>query len=215
MRFGGLWGGIWAVVGLAAGISIGWWIGAAAACGTTCRFDVALFEAIGTWIGGLGISAVAGFYVLYRTHRDRADELAQAEHEATASARECALRFVPKGDALNGFQRVHIEFENKLNERVYDVGIRIDGKYVKQDRQVAPGRAWGTSVVSSAIGGLNGSYPNEEAFHAALKGEKVSPVVFTFTIRHFVFERTGREVSVVKRPEKVPIRRQQGGKSSV
>lgn len=205
MRFGILWGGTLAIVGLAAGIAIGWWIGAAATCGATCRFDVSLFEAIGTWTGGVGISAVAGFYVLYRTHRDRADALAQVEHEATAAARECALRFVPKGDDENGFHKVHIEFENKLDERVYDVRIRIDGKYVKEDRQVAPGRAWGTSVESSAIGGLSGSYPNAEALHAALKSENASPVVFIFTIRRFVFQRIGREVSVVNRPEKIPI----------
>ncbi|WP_460800077.1 hypothetical protein [Microbacterium sp. GXF0217] len=196
------WLVVGAVAGTVLGLVIGWSMGAWTTCGNSCSFDVALFEAIGTWVGGVGVAAVAGGYVGFRARRDRQAALIAAENEALALARDCAIRLTPLGDEHNGYHRVNIEFENKLAERVYAVGLRtIENEELRSDAQVGAGRTWGTAALLPTLG-LEEHYATELEARQALRRRGKSRVIFTCTIRGFVFERVGNIVSVVLRPDR-------------
>lgn len=191
-----------AVAGIVIGLVIGWSMGAWATCGARCGFNVALFEAIGTWVGGVGVASVAAGYAWFRARRDREAALVASENEALALARDCAIRFTPLGDEHNGYRSVHIEFENKLSERVYAVKlVTVDDEPLRVDAQVGPGRAWGTSAQLSALG-LEAHYATEVEVRTALRRGGKRRVIFIFTIRGFVFERVGNVVSIISRPDR-------------
>lgn len=209
---------IWlAIVGAVfVGVVIGWLIGSAATCGAGCGFDVALFEAIGTWTGGVGVALVGGAYAIYAARRNsrldkaEADRRAREEAErqevrerdsARALANMCALRFQPKPGAGPIYDRVHISFQNKIDEVVFAPTLRgVDGEVFQQDGQVAPSRTWGTTIPLSKLG-LSQTFADEVAARQALNDDGVKEqLTFEFTIRGYRFVRTGSTVELLSAP---------------
>lgn len=194
------WAG--AGIGLTIGLLVGWGIATFLVCGEACVFNVALFEALGTWVGGVLIAGVGATYAIYRTRRDTMDALLHAEAEALARARDCTIRFKPLGDASNGYSQVAIEFLNKLDERVFDVELLDEaGSTIRRDAQVAPGRGWGDKIPLESLG-LASNYPSQRAVSIAIKGRGRDSIVFCYSIHGFRFERTGNEIKVVGRPRR-------------
>ena len=202
---------------------IGWWTSLLVTCGDACTFNVALFDAIGTWVGGVAVATIAGGYALYRAGRDRADKAADEarvagvvrieaarafrdrEHEAVAMARACAIRFVPKGDEHNGYSKVHIVFANKLFVRVFDVALRLkSGETVRNDHQVHPERQWGEIVPMASLK-LSDYYSTAKEARKALNETGKFEVDFLYTIDGFRFQRTGKEIEVIQRPESTAV----------
>jgi hypothetical protein len=203
-------GGV-AAATLVGGAVGGFFVGMNAGCGTACGFDVALFEAIGTWVGGVGVALVAGYYTLSSNAARRTEEAAaklrkeeKAEakraRQARALAVMCTLRYEPLGDTENGFRRVSIEFENKLDVPVFwpDIvlsdGTRLGGK----DEQVFPGRSWGKDSQLAKLE-IEAKYPTELAAREAINATGRDTVVFEFTIRGYRFARTGRKIVALGR----------------
>lgn len=193
-----------AVVALVIGLVSGWWFGSQSACGPACGFDVGLFEAIGTWLGGVGVSAVGAWYTLSRRHADReaaaereAARKEAAEREIRVLALMCTVRFHPLRDAQNGYDRVHIEFENTLEEPVLWPHLwTSQGLDLGTDEQVWPTRCWGKETTLSSLG-LDASYPTEKSAREALNSEGRSAVIFEYTIRNLRFARTRNNVALL------------------
>lgn len=206
-----------AVAGVAvAGVAVGWLIGSAATCGAGCGFDVALFEAIGTWTGGVGVALIGGVYGIYAARRnsrlDKAEAARRAHEEAErqelrerdsarALATMCALRFQPKPGAGPIYDRVHISFQNKIDEVVFTPTLLgSDGEVFQQDGQVAPTRTWGTTIPLSKLG-LSQTFTDEVAARQALNDDGVKEqLTFEFTIRGYRFVRTGSTVELLSAP---------------
>lgn len=189
--------GMWVGIGAIGGVVAGWLLAVVLTCGPRCAFDVALFDAIGTWVSGVLIAGVGAAYALYRTRREREDAHSRELAEAFALARACAIRFRPLGDEEHGFTRVAIQFENKLDERVHDVELRYaEGTAIRRDVQVAAGRGWGAKVMLESLG-IAEKYPTARDASLALKRHGQAKVTFGYTIRGFRFERVGSDVSLV------------------
>ena len=165
-----------------------WWLGAWSACGSDCSFDTALFEAIGTWVGGVGITTVGGVYVWLR---NRSDSERQTT-EAWRVAYMCTLRCRPLWRA-GAWSKVQIEFTNHLLEHVTDVEVHlVGGATLRTDKVVAPGRTWGDSVPMDGLGLVA---PTDEQEARALVNSEVRPrVVFVFSVRGHRFLRSGSEL---------------------
>lgn len=203
-------GGV-AVAALIGGLALGFVLGMRAGCGNECGFDVALFEAIGTWVGGVGVALVAGYYTLSSNAARRSEEAAaklrKAEKAETRRAREartlavmCALRYQPLGDENNGYTRVSIEFENKLEEPVFwpDIVLSDGTRLGGEDEQVFPERSWGKDTQLAKLE-VETKYPTEMAARKAINATGRDTVVFEFTIRGYRFARTGREIVALGR----------------
>lgn len=186
--------------GVLIGLVAGWCLGSWATCGNTCEFDVALFEALGTWVGGVGVAAIAGGYALSRSTRDRAAALETAEHDALVLARGCVIRFVPIGDEHNGYRRLSLVFNNTLSEKVHAVSLHAsDGSSLQEDAQVNPSRSWGTAINYSDLG-LADHYASVRLAQQAVTRVIKERIVFRYTIRGFAFERTGNSIVITTRP---------------
>lgn len=171
-----------AVAGLAIGLTLGFVVGNRAGCGAPCGFDVGLFGAAGTWVGGVVIAGAVASYTLASqrdaklARKQAADEARAARDEAAlqearALAVMCAVRFTPLGDEANGYGRVDITFTNNIGEMVFWPKLLVgEGLNLGADEQVWPGRAWGKSTTLKSLG-LDDSYATENDARAAINSD--------------------------------------------
>lgn len=143
------------IVGGLLGLAVGWGLGAWTACGATCRFDIGLFEAVGTWVGGVGAIAVAVIGGLYARRRRRdAEEQRAAKIVDTAwrAASLCPLRIVLIGTEMGGYQKAEIRLWNRSGMDMAWPLISLDGAPGKTISILKPGRKWTTFVPLDGIG---------------------------------------------------------------
>jgi len=168
-------------------LGIGWAMGSWSACGSRCSFDTALFEAIGTWVGGVGIAAAASGYLWTRNRRDDERDARRVWHEAHL----CTLRSRPLqiGDS---WSKIQVEFTNPLSAPVAEVSMHlVGGPVLRGDSVVASSRTWGHSVSVEEIG--LSVPPNEAAARALINGEVRPNLVFIFSLEGHRFLRSGRD----------------------
>lgn len=202
---------ITAIAALVVGVGLGYLLATSITCGEGCVFNVALFDAVGTWVSGLGVSAVGGWFTLNANAARRAEkaarERAEKDEREAARLREarilaimCTLRYQPLGDPQNGYERVSIEFQNKLEEPVFwpDIVLSDGTRLGGEDEQVFPSRAWGKKTQLAKLE-IEAKYPTELAAREAINATGRDTVVFEFTIRGYRFARTGREVVALGR----------------
>lgn len=143
------------IVGGLLGLAVGWGLGAWTACGATCRFDISLFEAIGTWVGGLGAIAVAVIGGLYARRRRRdAEERRDADlvDAAWRAATLCPLRIVLIGNDIGGYQKAEIRLRNRSGTDMAWPVITLDGVPGKTISILKPGRKWTIPLPLAGIG---------------------------------------------------------------
>lgn len=177
-----------AISAIVVALTIGWTLGSWSTCGSRCSFNVALFDAVGTWVGGVGITTVGGLYVWRRNRRE--DQL--ATEAAWRDAYMCTLRSSPL-EWDNTWSRVQVEFTNQLREPVTEVSMHlIGGTTLRHDKLVAPGRLWGHSF---SFADLNLAPCQDEPGARTLIKREVRPkLVFVFTLRGNQFLRSGKEL---------------------
>lgn len=174
------------VIGITA-LIVGWALGTWMTCGNNCAFDVSLFEAIGAWVSGLGVSVVAALYALHL----RNFNLNREQYEAHRVAYLCSLRFEPRARGV--WTHVHAEFNNNLNEPVFDLSSHIiEGSTIRRDNVTMPGRTWGWSLELSQFGITPQN--DETVVRQAINANVKPKVAFMFTIRGYRFVRVSDKV---------------------
>lgn len=163
---------------------LGWGFGGWSTCGASCRFNVNLFEAIGTWLGGVGVAIAAGIFTLHRYREDSRNE----SRAAISTAHLCTLRYTLKPEKTPYQDRVHIQFTNKTSEIIGQPSLHIaGGKVLRRDTIVAPGRGWGTTVYLSDLGIANIQPHNSNTKEALNQAKRL--IVFEFDVRNRRFLR--------------------------
>ena len=179
----------WAPYLTALAFVLGWGFGAWTTCGPSCRFDVNLFEALGTWLGGVGVAVAAGMCALHRYREDNRSE----SRAAIATAHLCAARFTLKPEKGSYRDRVHIQFTNKTSELIAHPSLHVaGGRVLERDNIVAPGRGWGTTVYLSDLG-LKNIDPQDSSTRDVLDKVK-SLIVLQFEVRDRSFLRNRDKV---------------------
>lgn len=143
------------IVGGLLGLAVGWGLGAWTACGATCRFDISLFEAIGTWVGGLGAIAVAVIGGLYARRRRRdAEERRDADlvDAAWRAATLCPLRIGLIGNDTGGYQKAEILLRNQSGMDMACPVITLDGTPSQTIGILKPGGKWTIPLSLTKIG---------------------------------------------------------------
>ncbi|WP_277959288.1 hypothetical protein [Frigoribacterium faeni] len=192
-----------AVVAVVLGIASGWAISTQLICGNECVFNVALFDAIGTWAGGVVLVVLGAGYAFFRTRRHDREAMEDAENESHSLASDYPVRYRPLGSEQHGFDRVSIVLEKKQSRRLFGVElIRSDGMVVARTAQIIGGRGWGDKLALTDLG-LKERYPTAKAASEAIRRDATQASFFAFTINGFRFKRAGAEVTLLKRPKRV------------
>ena len=175
------------VVTLVVGAVIGYLLGTRATCGTSCTFNVDLFEAIGTWVGGVALALAALAFTIYQTwaaHR-------KGKERALGIATMCALRARPVV-AENRLIRVEYIFHNNTGHAVHDVSAHlIGGAAFQTDARVEPGRTWGFKTKPEAVG-LPEEISSEKEARRLINSQVRPKLVFTFSVDGFRFVRNDK-----------------------
>lgn len=173
-------------VALLAGVTIGWWIGSWASCGTACQFDVDLFAAIGTWVGGVGLALAA---LAFTISQDRETRRRRRE-EAFGTAIMCVLRPKPVVSQDGNLVRVEFAFQNKTANPIDNVSAHLIGDTVfRRDARVWPGRTWGFQRSPSDLG-LPTHVESEPLARALIRSTLTPRLVFCFTVNGSKFLRS-------------------------
>jgi hypothetical protein len=160
-------------------------MGSWATCGASCQFNVDLFSAIGTWVGGVGLALGA----LILTASQAREQARRRKQEATGTAIMCVLRAKPVLDGAV-LVRVEFSFENKTSRPVDDVSAYMKGgPTLRRDLRVWPGRTWGCKGVDPTALGLPGRVASEIEARSLVKERVMPNLVFSFTIDGFRFIR--------------------------
>jgi hypothetical protein len=180
---------VWSLLSALVALIAGWLGGMWATCGASCAFDVALFDAYGSWVGGLAVPvALFGFTVYTHVTTKRAERDA-----AFGLALMCVVRPTPVLGRGGVFDAVQFEFKNGIAEPVFNPELHIeDGKTIRRDRIVSPGYKWAPTEKLDAFD--LPKFAVEEEVRRAINTSIRPTVVFTFTIRGYRFARRGSEV---------------------
>lgn len=188
-----------------------------------CGFDVALFEAIGTWVGGVGAIAVAVVGGVYarRRHREaalreqarereaalrsQAEEREAALHEqarereaALLAASTCSLRYKLKGNDMGGYQKLDIILTNNSSENLEWPIIRFDGATeVATMKYLYPGKRWSHSLSLEHIGTSQDRKTRTGATKLVEEAVVKRGLHAEFTVRNVRLRRTLKELSIV------------------
>lgn len=183
----------------------GWLFGSWSTCGKSCSFDVALFDAIGTWVGGIGGVSAAGIaaWLSYYIHKRDRGYRTEAEEKATqdaakaalVAARRCVVRARPGKPKSGPWDRVFLTFTNPLDDPVTAVAIFYDGELVVQDSVVAPGRSWGGKKLFRDLD--LAPIDDEQQVQEAVNANVLPKIVFEYVIGGHKFRRQGNEVTAV------------------
>ncbi|HEY0238712.1 MAG TPA: hypothetical protein VGC37_08705 [Friedmanniella sp.] len=174
-------------VALVVGAVVGYLIGTRATCGTNCAFNVDLFEAIGTWVGGVALALAALAFTIYQTwvaHRN-------GKERALGIATMCVLRAQP---VVSGGRLVRVEyiFRNNTGHAVHNVSAHvIDGVTLQTDARVEPGRTWGFKTKPEVVG-LPATVSCDREAHQLVSAQVRPRLVFTFSVDGFRFVRNGK-----------------------
>ena len=188
-------------------LALGWTVGAGAACGTSCRFDVQLFGAMGTWAGSLLTGGTLLFLAIQVTGDDRHRRAQRLAEDASmdAIARSCVLRTAPAPTKENVPQRVAMTFKNNTSFPITDLAVYF-GSALLQDYRGRPvstslnavgASAW-TALVDLSSLGLTALPEAQNDAHRVLN-ESVEPhLAFQFSIGARRWERTQGRTSRVR-----------------
>jgi len=198
-----------AAAGLLAGLSVGTVLGAALStwltCARGCEFNVALFDAIGTWVGGVGVSLVAGAFAFLTVRRNtrRAQQIEQG------IALMCTVRVRPLLRNGAATDKVAFEFTNRVEEPVYRPSISVLGAgKLAEDRVVASGRTWGTSTTYSHLGLTTPTTVHEAR---ALVAREIRPMtMFEFHVRDRTYIRIGGDLRLANRSNRKALKKRAG-----
>lgn len=134
---------------------LGWLAGTWATCrGSGCSFDSQLFEAIGTWVGGLGtvVAVVVATHQLRSTIESSAQASLSEAAEADASARRVKFRAKPIKVHAGLYKAVGVTVTNASTETLTSLVLRSsDGTILEEAEQVDPRRDWLVTVPVDAL----------------------------------------------------------------
>lgn len=176
-------------VTLLIGLIIGWGLGTWSTCGAKCSFNVTLFDAWGTWVGGVALAAAS---LIFTTSQAMATKR-QIRAQAMSTAILCKLHTRPSlSDGRLG--KVVFSFDNKTPLPVQHVSAHLEGgSTFREDLHVEPGRTWGFRVPPGELGLPLNEVTEDEA--RQLVRTVVRPkLVFVFTINGHRFVRRGGQV---------------------
>ena len=170
------WALLCAVIAVA-GALLGYLLGAWSACGSSCRFDVNLFEAFGTWAGGLGTTAALALTALQisRGRRDRLDEVAREGARWKAVARGVKLRATPTSEVPGSagqerkYTGVTFEVTNPTGHVLTDLGARLADRVVTRNEQTSASRSWEFKVPLRDLGRAHVAVSEGTAVVSALR----------------------------------------------
>lgn len=189
------------VVAALAALIFGWWLGSWSACrDRPCSFDVGVFEAVGTWVGGLGTAIAAGAAALEFRARGVRD-FKERQHELTtltAVARSCTVRAKPTSESSGQYAFVQVEFANKTSYFVRNVVWRDSAGAVlaEADLVVPGGQPFGQKFPIAQFG-INAPLKGPEAAATAIvKREVEATIIFEYTIEGMRFRRQGSDVEL-------------------
>ena len=170
---------------------LGWLAGAWTTCPPDrCDFDVPLFEAWGTWGGGLA-TALAVLVAAYEVNSARQDQQANL----SALAQSCTLRVGPFASSPAGFDKVQIAFTNKTQMAVTDLVVRYEGTVLGEALLVNPrARAWMIHPPLEDFG--LGAFTDELSARKAINAQVRRHLEFEFAIGR---SRYSRKAGVTRR----------------
>ncbi len=177
-------------------------LGAWSSCGSDCAFDVNLFSALGTWVGGLATAISIGLLALPIWNQWKTEITV-----CTAMARQCVLRSSPGsfenrqskqagGKSWRALTTVYYSFENRLDEPVTEVEAYLynaDGgrTLLASTHQVyLNAKPWGFKIVlKDAVKGYKPVAADQAIRY--INQDLHPQIAFEFTVRKHRFQRRG------------------------
>lgn len=180
-----------AAVALFVGLVVGWSLGSWSACGSGCGFDVSLFAALGTWVGGVAIALASLVISISKVRGERR----RRREDAIGRAMVCVLRVQPVVNSKS-ISRVEFRFENKTPFPVQRVSAHLEGgKSLRADAVVESGRTWGFKAQPEQLG-ISYEVESEDEARKLVKKDILPNLVFDFTIEGHRFVRRNRQTYV-------------------
>nr|AXV46675.1 hypothetical protein pA58H3_p61 [Arthrobacter sp.] len=150
---------------------------------------MALFDALGTWVGGVALALAAFIFAISQANASKRRD----REEALSVAIACALRVDPFVSA-NKITKVVFRFVNNTTTNIHDVSAHMEGgSSLHSDRQVNPGRAWGFKAFPAQLDITNTANSEEEA-KQIIKQSVLPKIVFAFSVNGHHFVRKDGEV---------------------
>lgn len=189
------------VLALLAALVLGWGLGSWSACrDRPCSFDVNLFEAVGTWVGGLGTGIAAGVAAFELRARRVKNRVERQNEIATlkAVAQSCAVRARPTSESSGQYAYVQVEFANRTPYFVRNVVWRdsADAILAEADLVTPGGEPFGQKFPIARFGisaPLRG--PKADAT-AVVRRDVEATMIFEYTIEGLRFRRQGSDVQL-------------------
>lgn len=143
------------VIGAGALFALGWLAGSWTTCRASgCTFDVQLFEAVGTWVGGLGtvLAVVIATHQLRTVIASSMQENRANEAGAERAARRVKFRAKPLKPHATVYKAVGVTVTNTSTETLTSLVLRTsDGTILKETEQVDPQREWLVTVPAGEV----------------------------------------------------------------
>lgn len=187
----------WLVGATAAALlfGLGWLAGSWATCRDPgCSFDAQLFEAIGTWVGGLGtvVAVVVATHQLRSTIESSAQESRTTEAEADAAARRVKFRAKPLKPQAGLYKAVGVTVTNASNETLTALVLHgVGGTVLREAEQLDPHRDW---LVTVPVLDLDLVDLTIEGAEARVRTEVEQKLELGFDVRGFRYARTRADV---------------------